>query len=231
MLDVQTYIVTQNLNIQQREHTDVTHYGNEWWILLESNNVKLEPQYMSSWCWVACARMASTKYMESYVSQASAAVYVMLNIEKNSPYPEEIEAANGDGTNGQTEMALEFILKSDNVYSTYFKIYSEAALRAMLDAGSPVIVSRGWYDSNNERNGGHSTIIYSYYWDSTYNVYMYNIYDPSPVNTGSSYSRSYQSLCNGRKGDISDRGIWEGVVVYKIGNYTNTIDSLAPLIF
>lgn len=67
-----------------------------------------------------------------------------------------------------------------------------------------------------------------YVWDTTYDMYVYDIYDPAPVGTGSSYYRSYQSICNGNSPaiptDPNDNGIWEGIIVYKTGPYTNTID-------
>ena len=57
--------------------------------------------------------------------------------------------------------------------------------------------------------------------------FLYDIYDPLPVCVGSSYSRSYQSICNGQnpvdEWDRTDTGIWEGIVVYTEGDYCNTI--------
>ena len=61
-----------------------------------------------------------------------------------------------------------------------------------------------------------------------HNIYLYDIYDPWDVNEGASYSSSYQSICNGRTesftGDLNDFGIWEGIVVFEVGDYLNTIN-------
>ncbi len=75
--------------------------------------------------------------------------------------------------------------------------------------------------------GGRYVVIYDYYWDAIRNMYLYKIYDPWNVNVGDAYERSYLSICNGRQkafsADVSDTGLWEGVVVYEKGDYTNTI--------
>ena len=101
----------------------------------------------------------------------------------------------------------------------------------MLDNNNPVMLARGLYD-NNIRIGGHFIIVYDYHWDSTNNIYLYDIFDPAPVNSGRSYARSYQSICNGRNPAFStderDSGIWEGIVVYQVGDYTNTINYPSP---
>ena len=56
---------------------------------------------------------------------------------------------------------------------------------------------------------------------------MYEIFDPWASNVGDAYSRSYQSICDGRNpafdGDVTDTGIWESIVVYEYGDYLNTI--------
>ena len=83
-------------------------------------------------------------------------------------------------------------------------------------------------DSYGVRNGGHFVVIYDYHWDSAHGYYVYDIFDPWDVNIGENYARSYQSICNGRtpafSGDRVDTGVWEGIVVYKCGNYLNTIN-------
>ncbi len=107
------------------------------------------------------------------------------------------------------------------------RIYSESVLRELLDNDNPVILYRGEYNNSNERLSGHSVIIYDYHWDSSHSIYLYDIFDPAPVNVGSSYARSYQSICNGRNQgyptETTDNGVWESIVVYEKGNYTNTI--------
>lgn len=233
VMDMETSIFyTDGLNVRQRDYVDNTSYRDEWVLAQSTNTVQLEAQQQTRWCWAASARMSSYTYMESPISQASAAVYVKLGVETNSPTPPQITNANIAATVGETEEALEYILSSDNVYSVWGKIYSETNLRTMLNNKNPVIILRGWYDLSNNRTGGHYVIIYDYHWDSATGMFLYDIYDPSSVNVGSSYSRSYQSICNGRNpafvSDITDTGRWEGIVVYKKGSYTNTISWPSP---
>ena len=142
----------------------------------------------------------------------------------------QISAATDEGTVNHTELAMEYILGSENVYSAQWGVYKEDTLRALLDAGTPVIVARGWYIES-ERIGGHSTVIYDYYWDDELSVYMYEIFDPSPVNAGRPYARSYASICNGNNAipnsdDVTDTGIWESSVVFEVGSYSSTISYL-----
>jgi hypothetical protein len=171
--------------------------------------------------------MASSIYMDSPVSQASAAVYAQTGIRTLFPTDDNIVTATDGGTTYETKEALRYIIGSDYLYYTEYRIYTEKTLRALLDASTPVIISRGWYGEDG-RNSGHSVVIYDYYWDSTLQAYMYKILDPSPVGVGSTYSRSYASICNGKNtislSEMSDNGIWESVVVFCKGDYTNTIN-------
>lgn len=228
VMDLETGPSGDGLNVRQREYMNNTIYKDEWFLIKSSNTVQLEPQKQINWCWAASARMSSKIYMLSPVSQESAAVYVKLDIKINNPTSEQIAEANEPATVLETENALEFILDSDNVYSVWGRVYSETILRAMIDNNNPVIIMRGWYNSYNDRMGGHFVVIYGYHWDFENDLYVYDIYDPWSVNVGSSYSRSYQSICNGRTPafatDMTDTGRWEGIVVYKTGFYNNTIN-------
>ena len=213
-------------------YTDDTSLRDEWFLIALSYAVQLEPQQQTMWCWVASARMSSMIYMQSPISQASAAVYVKLNAITFNPTSTQISNANSGGTVSETEAAVEYILASNNCYSTWGNIYSESTLRNILDSENPVVILRGWYNTSGKRTGGHYVVIYDYYWDLNNNTYMYEIFDPWSPNVGDAYSRSYQSICNGRNpafnGDVTDTGIWEGVVVYEIGNYLNTVTWPGP---
>lgn len=218
--------------IQQRNYTDNSDYVDEWFIVRSNNSVELEAQKQTNWCWAASARMSSKIYMKSPVSQESAAVYAILNIKTETPTATQISNANITGTILHVSKALNYILGSSNVYSEHHKIYTEPTLISMLNNSNPVIVLRGKYDNNYNRYGGHYTVIYDYYWDSEHSIYMFNIYDPEPINTGSSYSASYQAICNGRspafQDDLNDPCIWEDIVVYTRGPYLNTVDWPSP---
>jgi len=211
----------------QGDYIDNNSYRDEWLINSVTYSINLEPQHQSKWCWAASARMSSQSKTVGAITQESAAVYVKLDVETVSPTATQITNANVDATVGETEQALEYILGSSNVYSNWGVIYSESVLRTLLDNNNPVIILRGWYDSSGTRTGGHYVVIYDYHWDSTNGLYVYDINDPWAPNVGECYSRSYQSICNGRApayaSDRTDTGIWEGIVVYQSGNYTNTV--------
>ena len=229
VLAVGSYILNINgIDVEQRNYSNNTDYIDEWIIIPVNNTVSLEAQKQTEWCWAASARMSSKEFMLSPISQESAAVYVKLGVKTATPTSTQIANSNQSATVGETEKALEYILSSSNIYSKWGKIYNESTLRSLLSSSNPVVILRGWYDSSYNRQGGHYVIIYGYHWDSTHGVYLYHIYDPWPVNTGASYSQSYQSICNGRNpafsGDMTDTGVWEGIVVYERGSYTNTIN-------
>ncbi|MBR5767092.1 MAG: RICIN domain-containing protein, partial [Clostridia bacterium] len=216
------------IDLEQQTYSNNTDYKDEWIIIPHNSVISLESQHQSDWCWAASARMSSKKYMLSPFSQETTAVYIKTGVVSLSPTSTQIEEANHGATVSETEQALEFLLSSLNVYSIWGKIYSEAVLRSLLDSGNPVIILRGWYNASNVRDGGHYVVIYNYHWNAENNLYVYDIYDPGPVNIGSSYFRSYQSICNGHNTtygtDKYDNGIWEGVVVYALGNHQSFID-------
>lgn len=207
------------LKIQQRTASD-----RNGWLISPISTIHLEAQETNVWCWAASARIASFRFMDSQRSQASAAVFVKDGIKTLAPTQNQITSATETGTSRETKTALSYILSYNNIYNADWVIYEESVLQAMLDESYPVIILRGWYDNNGKRNGGHYTVIYDYHWDLTQNEYLYDIYDPG--NGGSSYSRTYESICNGRT-DGKDTGIWESIVVYKVGLYNNTVDSPA----
>ena len=201
-------------------YTADSNYLDEWYIVLKSDAIQLEAQEETSWCWAACARMASTKYMYSPISQASAAVYIKSGIKTNNPTDAQINTANEGAEVDDTARALEYILGSSG--NTYYSssIYTKSELCNLLDAGNVVIVLRGWY-TNGKRNSGHYTLIHDYYMIG--NTTVFCIYDPLDVRKGSSYVRSYDWICDGRNNtealENEDEGRWDGTVTFKIGDY------------
>lgn len=218
---------TNGTNLTQLTYTNNLDYNDEWRILSTISSVQLEAQQQELWCWVAAARMSSMKHMQSYVSQASAAVFIKQGIRTLTPTEEQIQASNDTGTLNETQHVIEYILgmENDDYYYCISQIYDEVTLKSALDLGYPVIITRGWYRNDGVRDGGHATVIYNYYYDSTKNVYLYEIFDSDSI--VGTYSKSYTNICNGRiegfQGEKTDRGKWEGIVVYKIGDYMNTI--------
>ena len=197
------------------------------------NNVHLEAQQQSLWCWAASARMLSFKYMNPSISQASAAVYIKTGIVDPFPSASEISTANKTGKLGTVAETIQYLLGMSigTIFYQENVIYTESTLRSVLDQG-PICVGRMWFSTSGVAVSGHIMVISGYQWDAAHNVYVYNILDPGPVNTGSQYSRSYQWLCDGNNTvngiDVSDSGKWNGVSTYRLGPYDNTIAWLGP---
>lgn len=210
------------IDIEQRKYVSGTSYKDEWLLMLNNDSVALETQHTTNWCWVASARMMSMHYMLSPITQEFAAVHVKTGSNTFFPTPEQLEIADDGGSIDDTVEALEYIIGSDNVYGVEEKVYGELALRDILDNSGPVLITRGNYVGNNYI-GGHFYVIYDYHLDDQDSIYWYDIYDP----LGQQYSRTYNYLINGNNSTYNqepDLLIWDGVVVYKVGNYQNLID-------
>lgn len=225
-------LITNGRNVKQRAYTNDSDFKDEWILFSAEALSQVEGQQQSNWCWAASARMASMKYPHVTISQASAAVFIKLGIETANPDATQIAQSNFGGVVEETEHALEYITGIENVYSKWGKIYDESTLKNLLDQNLPVIILMGFYNNDGHRTSGHYVIIYNYHWDATDNLYVYDIFNPSPIGLGSSYSRSYQNICNGKNiafhEDVYGLGIWEGIVVYEFGDYKNTINWSSP---
>ncbi len=203
--------------------------GSDTWKLYEVyDNVHLESQQQRRWCWVACARMMSFKYINPSISQASAAVHVKLGIDASSPTAQQITSANQTGTFADLEEAIQYLFETDITYIYYSEnsIYDESTLRSILDE-SPVCIGRSYYTDEGGYLFGHMMVICDYHWDSSANTYLYEILDPGSVNTDSPYFVSYQWILNGQNAleniDVADNGRWSGVFSYKATGYNNII--------
>ena len=232
---------TMGVKLIQGAYVYNDSYMDEWLLNPISSSIILEPQQTSVWCWVACARMMSSKYQIPQISQAAAAVKIKLTAKTLNPTQQQItESSTRDpnttddditGNGADIEAAIEYLLGVETSYSAWQKIYTESTLRSLLDAGNYVVLRRGKYNANKERTNGHATVVIGYRFDNTSGIYLYEIYDPWKPNIGSTYERSYSSICDGSNrpyaGDPqNDNSIWDGVVTFEIGNYNNTIDWL-----
>lgn len=207
---------------------------NIWKIELQSGT-PLEGQQWSKWCWATSARMFANHYAAVPNDRTqSAAVQAVKN-----------QAVNVGGTNTEARKAANFyntgkisdnslsLAAADNVR------YSEALVRRFLNDGHVIYISRGEYNEDNERDGGHAYVIVGYTTVYSNGALRYNyiLYDPWPKNVpnpwdsprvtiGQNYIRSYQWICNGRKSNTySDNKIWDGIVVVTTTYAANTLDS------
>ncbi len=219
------------VGIIQSSYVNNANYQDEWTIIPSSTTILLEPQQKESWCWAACARMASMRYMVSPISQASLAVYIKLGIETEEPTESQMNLADFTAEADEIERAVEYLLGSENVYSAMGKRYSAATLRSILDSGNPVIALRKSYMYHDwvTSVSGHAIIIYDYYWSDDDGMYYYCVHDPLPVNAGTSNARTYEAICSNTGWDTEwnceKEWLWEGVVVFEEGNYMDLIDA------
>lgn len=207
----------------------------EWFI---GFTTRLEPQEQANWCWAACARMVSMNYGISPISQASAAVYIVLGIETENPLESQLSESNKRVFEEDIERTLEYILGSNNVYSSEGFIYSESTLQDLLDASTPVIIAKRKYRTNNGKLvSGHAMVIYDYHLDSNNGRYSYDIYDPAEVDVGQHLVLTYEDICRKEVVEVSNMAmgihvayvdVWESVIVVEEGDYLSTIPCPKP---
>jgi hypothetical protein len=218
----------QDVEIQGEQNNN----RNKWNLRRYNGNVQLEAQQQNKWCWVACARMAAMRFVDPLMSQASAAVYLKLNMFTHNPTAEQIDLANDTGSILEIEQAIECFSGISATYSSDGNIYSSEVLRSLLDQSNIVIACRAKYDGL-IRQPGHAIVIYGYHWDANESMYVYDIFDPAPVNSGSSYSSSYENICNSSvqkhsADQVGEEQIWDRIVTYRIGDYDNVISAPTP---
>ena len=161
------------------------------------NPTSLISQEEDNWCWNASSQMFSENYGFSSRSQQETAEHVF----------DREDDLNHGGTTTDMKSAISFY--SDNSFNTTVKnVLKEKKLLKTLTTRGPVIITRGWYDNEGNRNGGHATIIYGYKFNEDTNAYDYYINDPWEPNIGSSYTRQYEEIVDGSSTGI-DSGRWE----------------------
>lgn len=189
---------------------------NDDWIFEEQYSVPqcLIPQQMDNWCWAASAEMLAK--IEDYNftrTQQDAVDYIYPPIPGGSSW-------NFGGTLGQEETAAEYI-SDDTIDYTHFNnhIYTEETVVQLLRTGFPVGISRGYYDGLfGTRTGGHASVVYRYYYSSTYEDMVFHILDPWPVNIGDIFPMTYSEMVS--EGTTK----WDGIVIMNSSLANNVID-------
>ena len=228
------------LKVQQRIYIDNSSYNDEWLI---KHSIYLEPQEQENWCWAASARMSSmmNNTLPS-ADQTSLALRLFCPNATLPPSSEQLAQANKTASVPQTVDSLEYLLDySVDCYGVLGEVYSESVLRSLLDSNNsnnPIIIGFGYYIVNTitnqivERVGGHMVVVYDYHWVETEEVYVYDIFDPFPVNVGQTYSNSYQDIST-RIVDVQNNlalvSLWEACVLRSVGDYSNTIPTQVTL--
>lgn len=90
----------------------------------------------------------------------------------------------------------------------------------MLRDNSPIEIQWGWLQGL-YRRGGHSVVIYGFYYDSSGNLIL-KIKDPWSPNIGSMYTMSYNNVRR-----IDNDRVWESFQTYSgVQGYADHISSL-----
>lgn len=207
----------------------------EWLFCEVSNQIVPETQEKDKMCWVACAKMASTKYMRSPIGQNAASYYIHYSTRKLLFSGTEFDNVNRRGDAYQTSKAVEYILGwPGSTYYTNDRIYSETTLRSLLDTGNAVIISRARIqeqDGEFKATDGHAYLIFDYAYDATQGGYVYYIYDPSQELDNPLRIKSYSWICSApddRPGSNGEMMYWNWAVTFAFGDYQNTIKRLGP---
>lgn len=196
---------------------------------------------MSKWCWATSARMMSRYYYPAVSrTQSQAVTHVKGQLVNYGGWENESRDAilyYIDNVTGDTP-DLRYCI-SDG--SASCRIFSETTLKKFLNDGHVVYITRSWYNSSNNRTGGHAYVVSGY--TTSYNgseiEYKYIVHDPWPadgatrlwsdtpdVTSGQILTRTYEWICNGKtvgSTEENDNGIWEGFVVVNTPYSTDTI--------
>ena len=228
------------LKVQQRIYIDNSSYNDEWLI---KHSIYLEPQEQENWCWAASARMSSmmNNTLPS-ADQTSLALRLFCPNATLPPSSGQLAQANKIASVPQTVDSLEFLLDySVDCYGVFGEVYSESILQSLLDSNNsnnPIIIGFGYYIVNTitnqivERVGGHMVVVYDYHWVETEEAYVYDIFNPLPVNVGQTYSNSYQDISTRIvevQNDLALVSLWEACVLRSVGDYSNTIPTQVTL--
>ena len=227
VLSVPSNEISNGIDVINVNYINDDNYCDEWLLLSTDGSITIELQEQTQWCWVACAKMLSERYIDVPVSQATIATYVKLGIDTDEPTEGQVALSNRTATLSETETAVEYILQGDVCYSSYGFIYREDILQELLDGSNPIIILRVRYEDGKALSG-HYTVIVDYKYDEIRDTYMYTIYDP---NHKWKIQNSYIKICTGKNeysNEIADDFVWVGVVVFKNGNYNRTISATLP---
>ena len=190
---------------------EYTNGNNQKWVF-ETGRTLSTPQIgqqMDQWCWDASALMSARTYVPgTTVTQSQICNNVKYSVINEGGSPDEMKKAANFASG----------------YNDYYTsgVLSELELISKLHSGNPVIITRREYDNNGNSKSSHATIIYGF---TLSGEVQFLIRDPWPsgsytfptspsqisswpVNSGQSYTRTYNEIVNGRSTGIDIRK-WE----------------------
>ncbi|MBE6550686.1 MAG: hypothetical protein E7665_00990 [Ruminococcaceae bacterium] len=253
--------ITEN-NITEEEISRI-----DWMVNRVSDgldSIEWELQKATRWCWIAAAKMASMAIMDSQIEQESAVLFLRGLNGGNWYYPDNgtnidyyvtiedkrnlnvdtndenlMNAFNEGAYCEEIKNALNYIVGADIAYSAFNRVYSQNALVALLDAGSPVIICG--YDRSDTGNNepgviiGHAYVVVGYSlltdkngdgkYDDGNDECLFTVYDPGRVideygaNGGIAYV-TYRYLRTGQPqfeddGYSSHNYVWKSSVTFE----------------
>lgn len=191
-------------------------YGleDEWSIgqICVAQDIELEAQSESEWCWAAAALMFAKNYYPSIsVTQSQIVEAVTGSVE------------NAGGTPNDISSAVEFCINSvggtldlEGEHGFLPNIYSEDIIKLFLDNGHVLLVGRQWIGENGLPKGRHAVVVYGYCYINGQCYFL--IKDPIGQHSILSYTKLCDSL-NANSNDQSDsadtRSIWSATIVAK----------------
>lgn len=198
---------------------------------VNSSITALEGQQMSNWCWATSARMFTNHYfaVPNDRNQVTAVTAVKGSVVNDGgTHVDAIKAVGHYRSNNINSNTL-------NLIGDYQEIFEEDILLEFINDGNVVYIGRGWYNTSNERNGGHAYLVYGYTKEFINGnlEFRYLIRDPYPavepspwntptITTGETLLWSYDTICNGRNTG-EDNGIWDRYVVVTTDYSANTV--------
>lgn len=215
---VQSALDTNGANIFQYTYT-TGECRNDDWIFERADTtltVPLIPQMQSNWCWAASAEMIARIRNINYARDHWDAAHYVLNLRDELP-----DGYNVGGYANEAELAAEYITNFEyDIYCANSSIYSPSAITRVLRDNSPIEIQWGWLQGL-YRRGGHSVVIYGFYYDSSGNLIL-KIKDPWSPNIGSMYTMSYNNVRR-----IDNDRVWESFQTYSgVQGYADHISSL-----
>ena len=149
---------------------------------LSGNYVKQEK---SNWCWVASAENACI-CTGNHDHNQYFAVYVLKGTHQN-PYP------NYTGSISESASAVGLISSNELSFIGEYNSKTFSFLAEEIYTGYPVITAGGYYNDDNERQGGHAVLTIG--WTNAHSVNEIVYFDSS--GNGSYHTCTFEGFCNG----------------------------------
>ena len=152
-------------------------------------NVTPVKQAKIYWCWAACAEMAGkTVYLSSNLTQWDVVKHIKGTT--SEPYPDVT------GNIGESAMGSAYVAYYSRTFKGVYSKWNFSQIANSLYKKYPIQAAGGYYDSENERHGGHVVVIYMTEEIETATSSEQYIYYIDPAD-GKSYKCTYTQFCDG----------------------------------